>query len=74
MIEIGKNYENYKLNKNALYYVNYKLLKKSNEYSWNKLFSEQIYDEIDDFDLIENNMVVDKEEEDFITKNNSEFN
>ena len=71
-ISISKNYPDFNLYKNDLYYVNYKLLYKCSNEAWEKNLKkkEKIYE---DNDIIENNTYIDEKEEQYIIDNISEY-
>ena len=73
-IRIAKDYKNYNLFKNDLYWVNFNLLLKCNANVWKKLLdSDEEGNNSNNDDIYENNNVIDDEELDFIIDNRKEF-
>lgn len=65
----------YELLKDEEYYVNYKLIKKCNVESWDKILNENLDSENFDYDdFISNNDIFGDNEENFNNNNKKEFN
>ena len=74
LIKIAKDYPMYEINKDELYYVSYKLIRKCSEETWKNLLDDnnKIFS-LNTDDILENNEYIDEDEEKFIQKNKIEF-
>ena len=72
-IEIAKNYPDLNLFENDLYIVNYKLLFKCSNETWEKNLNKD-NEILDEEDIFDNNNFINENEEEFILTNNNEYN
>ena len=73
-IKISKNYPDYKLKKDEIYLVDYKLLNKCSSEAWDKLLKEsKENNNIEDIEFFESNESIGEEEIKFIQDNNKEY-
>ena len=73
-IKISKNYPDYKLKKDEIYLVDYKLLNKCSSEAWDKLLKEsKENNNIEDDESFESNESIGEEEIKFIHDNSKEY-
>ena len=73
-IKISKNYPDYKLKKDDIYLVNYKLLNKCSSEAWDKLLKEsKENNNIESDESFESNESIGEEELKFIMESNKEY-